>query len=164
MPAPLPRVVVLVGSHGADEATCAVKLPFPLTIKFKSMLQAGVATKDMDPRWMSSISWYFLCFFGLQPVFNYILGSDNGMYTVVSVPCLQYYSLLRCSKADLSTSLAANQMSQQMGQMGPQQQQMFGPGVDPNKQFLSEVENLAVIEHYSVLDNVEDRLLESVGA
>lgn len=56
-----------------------MKLPFPLTIKFKSMLQAGVATKDMDPRWMSSISWYFLCFFGLQPVFNFILGSDNGM-------------------------------------------------------------------------------------
>jgi len=56
----------------------AVKLPFPLTIKFKSMLQAGVATKDMDPRWMSSISWYFLCIFGLQPVFNFLLGSDNG--------------------------------------------------------------------------------------
>lgn len=54
-----------------------MKLPFPLTVKFKSMLQAGVATKDMDPRWMSSISWYFLCFFGLQPVFNFLLGSDN---------------------------------------------------------------------------------------
>lgn len=61
-----------------------VKLPFPLTIKFKSMLQAGVATKDMDPRWMSSISWYFLCFFGLQPVFNFLLGSDNGMYRPTS--------------------------------------------------------------------------------
>lgn len=55
-----------------------VKLPFPLTIKFKSMLQAGVMTKDMDPRWMSSISWYFLCIFGLQSVFNFLLGSDNG--------------------------------------------------------------------------------------
>lgn len=64
----------------------AVKLPFPLTIKFKSMLQAGVATKDMDPRWMSSISWYFLCIFGLQPVFNFILGSDNGTYS----PSLAY--------------------------------------------------------------------------
>lgn len=62
----------------ADNNDYAVKLPFPLTIKFKSMLQAGVATKDMDPRWMSSISWYFLCIFGLQPVFNFILGSDNG--------------------------------------------------------------------------------------
>lgn len=56
-----------------------VKLPFPLTIKFKSMLQAGVATRDMDPQWMSSISWYVLCIFGLQSVFNYLLGSDNGM-------------------------------------------------------------------------------------
>lgn len=74
---------------------------------------------------------------------------------------------MHCSVASRLTFhsfLAANQMSQQMGQMGPQQQQMFGPGVDPNKQFLSEVENLAVIEHYSVLDNVEDRLLEAVRA
>lgn len=58
--------------------TIVVKLPFPLTIKFKSMLQAGVATRDMDPQWMSSISWYVLCIFGLQSVFNYLLGSDNG--------------------------------------------------------------------------------------
>lgn len=41
---------------------------------------------------------------------------------------------------------------------------MFGPGVDPDKQFLGEVENLAVIEHYSVLDDVESRLLAGVGA
>lgn len=55
-----------------------MKLPFPITIKFKSMLQAGVQTKDMDPRWMSSISWYFLCIFGLQFVYVFLLGSDNG--------------------------------------------------------------------------------------
>lgn len=55
-------------------------------------------------------------------------------------------------------------MTQQMGQMGPQQQQMFGPGVDPNKQFVGEAENLAVVEHYSVLDNVEERLLGGIRA
>lgn len=65
-----------VQEHGLT-LYCTVKLPFPLTIKFKSMLQAGVATRDMDPRWMSSISWYFLCYFGLQSVFNFLLGSDN---------------------------------------------------------------------------------------
>lgn len=53
-------------------------------------------------------------------------------------------------------------MAQQMGPMAPQTAQMFGPGVDPNKQFLAEAENLAVIDHYSVLDDVEQRLLEGI--
>ena len=53
-------------------------------------------------------------------------------------------------------------MAQQMGQMGPQTTQMFGPGVDPDKQFVGEAENLAVVEHYSVLDDVETRLLEGI--
>jgi hypothetical protein len=58
----------------------AVKLPFPLTIRFKSMLQSGVMTRDLDVRWVSSLSWYFLNLMGLQSVFGFILGSDNGMY------------------------------------------------------------------------------------
>lgn len=55
-----------------------VKLPFPLTLRFKSMLQSGVATRDLDVRWVSSLSWYFLNLFGLQSVFIFILGNDNG--------------------------------------------------------------------------------------
>jgi hypothetical protein len=54
-------------------------------------------------------------------------------------------------------------MAQQMGQMGPQAQ-MFGPGQDPDKQFQAEAENLAVIEHYSVLDGVEQRLLGGIDS
>lgn len=57
-----------------------MKLPFPLTPQFKSMLQSGVGTRDLDVRWVSSLSWYFLTLFGLQPVYNFILGSNNGMY------------------------------------------------------------------------------------
>src|SRR5690348_12502317 len=117
------------------------------------MLQAGVATRDMDPRWMSSISWYFLCIFGLQSVFNFILGSDNGMLSLF-FPGI--------STELTNAPLAANQMAQQMGQVGPQAGQMFGPGVDPNKQFLAEAENLAVVEHHSILDGVEQRLLEGI--
>jgi hypothetical protein len=49
-----------------------------------------------------------------------------------------------------------------------QQQQMAnpmaGPGQDPDKQFKAEAENLAVVEHYSVLDDVEDRLLARLKA
>lgn len=46
--------------------------------------------------------------------------------------------------------------------MAPQAPNMFGPGVDADKQFQAETENLAVIKHYSVLDEVEQRLLEGI--
>lgn len=42
------------------------------------------------------------------------------------------------------------------------QNPMAGPGQDPHKQFVTEAENLAVVDHYSVLDDVEDRLLEGI--
>ncbi|PQE12753.1 transmembrane 111 protein [Rutstroemia sp. NJR-2017a BBW] len=70
-------------------------------------------------------------------VFNYLLGSDNDV--------------------------AASQMAQQMGQMGPGAgANMFGPGVDPDKQFQGEAENLAVLAHKSTLEGVEERLLQTV--
>jgi hypothetical protein len=50
------------------------------------MLQAGVQTREMDPRWMSSISWYFLCIFGLQFVYVFLLGSDNGRRPDLAIP------------------------------------------------------------------------------
>ena len=61
-----------------------MKLPFPLTIRFKSMLQSGVGTRDLDVRWVSSLSWYFLNLFGLQSIFAFILGDDNGKSHFVS--------------------------------------------------------------------------------
>jgi hypothetical protein len=42
------------------------------------MLQRGIDTPDMDVTWVSSISWYFLCLFGLNAIFRLILGDDNG--------------------------------------------------------------------------------------
>ena len=57
--------------------------------------------------------------------------------------------------------LAANQMAQQMSQMHPGAAGagIFQPGQDPDKVFLSEAENLEVVEHWCILDNVESRLL-----
>ena len=53
---------------------------------FKSMMQRGIETQDMDVRWVSSLSWYFLNLFGLDGLFRLLLGSDNGTHTFVDVP------------------------------------------------------------------------------
>jgi hypothetical protein len=41
------------------------------------MLQRGIETPDMDVRWVSSLSWYFLNFFGLNGLYRLILGGEN---------------------------------------------------------------------------------------
>lgn len=115
----------------------AVKLPFPLTPQFKSMLQSGVGTRDLDVRWVSSLSWYFLTLFGLQPVYNFILGSGN----------------------------TASQVTQQMQAMGPQGgMPMLGGQQDEQKVFNSEAENLEVLEPKWVGNGIEERLLRKMAA
>lgn len=50
------------------------------------MLQRGIETPDMDVRWVSSLSWYFLNFFGLNGLYRVVLGGDNGKDTDTSTP------------------------------------------------------------------------------
>lgn len=117
-------------------------------------------TRDMDVRWVSSLSWYFLCLFGLRPVFTFILGGDNCKSN--------FYVSERIRNFDLANAMicvAADQTMAQMQQMNPQQntQQLFGPGQDPAKMFAAEAENLEVmVQHEFVLDGIEDRLLASL--
>lgn len=135
----IPQTLIMSWINAFFAGFVILKLPFPLTIRFKTMLQAGVMTRDLDVRWVSSLSWYFLCLFGLQSVFIFILGNDN----------------------------AASQLNQQMAMANPMAGgapgaggNPFGPGQDPDKTFQAEVENLEVQEYWTVLDGVEDRLLQ----
>lgn len=59
-------------------ALTTVKLPFPLTLGFKSLFSRDLAMSDLNMRWVSALSWYFLNLFGLNAVFKLILGQDNG--------------------------------------------------------------------------------------
>lgn len=74
----VPQTLIMGWINAFFSGFVVLKLPFPLTPKFKSMLQSGVQTRDLDVRWVSSISLYFLCMFGLQSIFIYLLGNENG--------------------------------------------------------------------------------------
>ncbi|CAA7259659.1 unnamed protein product [Cyclocybe aegerita] len=113
-----------------------VKLPFPLTLGFKSMLQRGIETPDMDVRWVSSLSWYFLNFFGLNGLYRLVLGNDNS--------------------ADSSQSMTASPFAGGATAAGPQ---------DYAKLFKTEKDNLEFSEglYNWVGKDVEDRVLRKYG-
>ena len=104
-----------------------VKVPFPVTQRFKQMLQRGVDLATLDTSYVSSLSWYFLRMFGLRGFLRVVLGEDPD-------------------------ALDANrEMQMQMG-MG-----MGGPGqmFDAPGAFKHEREELAMTQHAWALDDVE---------
>ncbi|ODQ81840.1 hypothetical protein BABINDRAFT_160071 [Babjeviella inositovora NRRL Y-12698] len=106
-----------------------MKLPFPLTLRFKSMLQNGVMTPDLDVRWVSSISWYFVNLLGLRPIYNLILG-DN---TITQ-------QMMQTNQPTLNTMPG-----------GPTPEKLFEAELE-NIQILS-------YNGAAVFDNIEDRVL-----
>lgn len=56
----------------------AAKVPFPLTVRFKQLVQRDVGLETLDSSWVSSLSWYFLCMFGVQGLHTLLLGDDGA--------------------------------------------------------------------------------------
>ena len=119
-----------------------LKIPFALTSGFKSMFQKGLADSmpDLDPSYVSSISWYFLTMYGLRGFFKLVMGAEP---------------LMEIREQEITLK--------QLG-MAP------SPANPQNKQndleewaskFQKESENLElfVTGHQSEFDNVEKRLL-----
>ncbi|KAF8592675.1 transmembrane protein [Ramaria rubella] len=135
----VPQMVIMGWINFFFQGFVAIKLPFPLTLGFKSMLQRGVETQDMDVRWVSSLSWYFLNFFGLNGLYRLILGNDNA--------------------ADSSRDLASS------SPFAAATQQQPGQAQDYNKLFKAEKDNLELAEGlYSWAGkDVELRVLRKYG-
>lgn len=73
----IPQTIIMWWVNHFFAGFVLMKLPFPLTPRFKEMLQSGVMTADLDVRWVSSISWYFISVLGLNPVYNLLLSESS---------------------------------------------------------------------------------------
>ncbi|KAG9089661.1 ER membrane complex subunit 3 [Ceratobasidium sp. UAMH 11750] len=136
----VPQMVIMGWINFFFQGFVLIKLPFPLTLGFKSMMQRGIDTQEMNARWVSSLSWYFLNLFGLNGLFRLILGNDNAAD----------------SSRDMTSSPFAGAAAAQAKPVGPQ---------DFGKIFAAEKDNLELAGGLYVWsgEHVEERLLRKWG-
>jgi len=111
------------------------KTPFPLTFQFKGMLQRGVEVTALEPGYVSSLCWYM-----------FVMMSSHSLIGLVQ-------SFFTKSEVE-----AEDPMMAMMGSMGGAAPMMPGAGPDPAKMYKAEQDNLEMILHEFVLENVEVEL------
>ena len=81
----------------------AAKIPFPLTPRFRVMLQRGIDLQNLDVRYVSSLSWYFINMFGLGALFNIFLGD----VAVDDTQMMQQQMSMQSQQVDLAKTYKA---------------------------------------------------------
>ena len=114
------------------------KVPFPLTQKFRELLQSGVSVASLNVQYISSISLYFLTLFGFNSLYKIILSESDD---------------------DLSSSMAA--MNPMMA-MSMQQPSLGGP--ESNKVLCEKEANyLKVVRHKFLFDDADSKLVKKLS-
>lgn len=128
----IPQTLIMAWVNYFFAGFVIMKLPFPLTDSFKSMLQQGIVTPDLNVRYVSSISWYFVNLLGLKPVYSLLMDPS-----------------------------AANELVQQQ-QQNQQLPNLGAPGAPKiDKIFNKEAEDIQILTHDSIYDGIVDRVLET---
>lgn len=122
----LPMIVIGGWINWMFSGFVTTKVPFPLTLRFKPMLQRGIELISLDASWVSSASWYFLNVFGLRNVYSLVLGENNAAAEHDFAPGMMH-----------------------LGGAGPT------PPIDPKMAFKAEWEALEICHHEWALANVE---------
>ena len=116
-----------------------LRVPFPLTSAFKTMLQNDIALESLEAVYVSSLSWYLLAIFGLRSVVTLLMGA--------------------AARNDVGPIVDQTQlMQQQMAMMG-----QMNAAADPSKQYKAELENLSIAAPAWALEGVEARLLRNAA-
>ena len=99
------------------------------------MLQRGVLLSSLDTAYISSISWYFICLFGLSGLQSIIIGPETSQ-----------------QHSSLSTAVT------QFGLLG----MLFGAGAGEDRaaEVATVSESLGRIRHRSIAADAETRLLK----
>ena len=133
------NMVMMQGIQHFFSGFILLKVPFPLTIGFKSMFQKGMMElPDLESSYVSSISWYFLVMYGLRSFFRLAIGDPP----------------LEVKEQDMLLT--------QMGMQVPNPAATKGQDAETIiKQLKQEAENFELLlqDHKSELDSVEKRLL-----
>lgn len=119
-----------------------VRLPFGVYETFRPLVQRDIQLQSFDCSYVSSLSWYFISFFGLQGFTKLLLGSANKN---------QDPDMKHAKQQMMGGGMNPMMPTPQLGGMGG--------GYDPNPLLKTERNELKIVTHNWMIRDAEKKLL-----